>query len=131
MASGINNTFRQVGIATGIAALGAIFESALTNQLAPKLAHTPAAGHAASIAHAVAAGGAQQVIAGGPRARSGPAAALAIHGAFASAMNNVLLVGGIVALAGAVLAVVLVRRRDFVGYGAASQARAERRAHVA
>src|SRR5581483_5066670 len=27
MASGINNTFRQVGIATGIAALGAIFES--------------------------------------------------------------------------------------------------------
>jgi EmrB/QacA subfamily drug resistance transporter len=28
MASGLNNTFRQVGIATGIAALGAIFESA-------------------------------------------------------------------------------------------------------
>src|SRR5262249_477571 len=27
MASGINNTFRQVGIATGIAALGAIFSS--------------------------------------------------------------------------------------------------------
>ena len=27
MASGINNTFRQVGIATGIAALGAIFAS--------------------------------------------------------------------------------------------------------
>ena len=27
MASGINNTFRQVGIATGIAALGAIFQS--------------------------------------------------------------------------------------------------------
>jgi hypothetical protein len=27
MASGLNNTFRQVGIATGIAALGAIFES--------------------------------------------------------------------------------------------------------
>jgi MFS family permease len=27
MASGINNTFRQIGIATGIAALGAIFAS--------------------------------------------------------------------------------------------------------
>jgi predicted MFS family arabinose efflux permease len=27
MASGINNTFRQVGIATGIAGLGAIFQS--------------------------------------------------------------------------------------------------------
>ena len=30
MASGINNTFRQVGIATGIAALGALFESTIT-----------------------------------------------------------------------------------------------------
>jgi hypothetical protein len=27
MASGINNTFRQIGIATGIAALGALFSS--------------------------------------------------------------------------------------------------------
>src|SRR5207253_1122297 len=27
MASGINNTFRQIGIATGIAALGAIFQA--------------------------------------------------------------------------------------------------------
>jgi len=27
MASGISNTFRQIGIATGIAALGAIFQS--------------------------------------------------------------------------------------------------------
>ncbi len=27
MASGINNTFRQIGIATGIAALGAVFAS--------------------------------------------------------------------------------------------------------
>ena len=50
------------------------------------------------------------------------AAALAIRGAYANAMNNVLLVGAIVALAGAVLAVVLVRRSDFVGYAAASQA---------
>jgi len=121
MASGINNTFRQVGIATGIAVLGAIFESTLTNQIAPKLAHTPAAGHAASIAHAVAAGGAQQVLAGIP-AHERAAAALAIRGAFASAMNDVLLVGGILALAGAVLAVVLVRRSDFVGYGASSTA---------
>jgi EmrB/QacA subfamily drug resistance transporter len=31
MASGINNTFRQIGIATGIAALGAIFESVTGN----------------------------------------------------------------------------------------------------
>ena len=53
------------------------------------------------------------------RARAGP---LAIHSAFASAMNDVLLVGGIVALIGAVLAVALVRRADFVSYEGASQA---------
>ena len=34
MASGINNTFRQVGIATGIAALGAIFQSRIASSLA-------------------------------------------------------------------------------------------------
>jgi hypothetical protein len=35
MAAGVNNTFRQVGIATGIAGLGAIFQSALD----PRLSH--------------------------------------------------------------------------------------------
>jgi hypothetical protein len=32
MASGINSTFRQVGIATGVAAWGAIFESAVDSK---------------------------------------------------------------------------------------------------
>lgn len=32
MASGINNTFRQVGIATGIAGLGAVFQHDVTNK---------------------------------------------------------------------------------------------------
>jgi len=40
MAAGVNNTFRQVGIATGIAGLGAIFQHALN----PKLAHAITAG---------------------------------------------------------------------------------------
>jgi EmrB/QacA subfamily drug resistance transporter len=40
MAAGVNNTFRQVGIATGIAGLGAIFQSALS----PRLAHTITSG---------------------------------------------------------------------------------------
>jgi EmrB/QacA subfamily drug resistance transporter len=40
MAAGVNNTFRQVGIATGIAGLGAIFQSALD----PHLAHAITAG---------------------------------------------------------------------------------------
>ncbi len=32
MASGINNTFRQVGIATGIAGLGAVFQHQVTGK---------------------------------------------------------------------------------------------------
>jgi EmrB/QacA subfamily drug resistance transporter len=117
MASGINSTFRQVGLATGIAGLGAIFESQLASKLAPRLAGTPAAGHAAQIAHAAAAGGAQSVVQSVPPARRAEAAA-AIHGAFAGALNDILLVAGILALAGAVLALALVRQRDFAVYGA-------------
>jgi hypothetical protein len=117
MASGINNTFRQVGIATGIAVLGSIFERVLTDKLTPSLAHTPAAGHAAEISRAVAAGGAGKVLGGVPPGQR-MQAATAIHGAFASAMNDILLVAGIVALTGAVLGLVLVRSSDFVTYGA-------------
>jgi EmrB/QacA subfamily drug resistance transporter len=123
MASGINNTFRQVGIATGIAVLGAVFESQLTHHLAPRLSGTPAAGHAAQIAHAVAAGGAGKVLHTVPPGQV-HVAALAIHNAFVDAMQSILVVGGLVALVGAVLAVLLVRGSDFVTYGAPEPAAA-------
>jgi EmrB/QacA subfamily drug resistance transporter len=123
MASGINNTFRQVGIATGIAVLGALFESRISSQLAPRLVGTPAAGHASQISHAVAAGGAQQVLHSVPAASRAKADA-AIHVAFTSAMNEILLVGGVIALIGAVVAVALVRGRDFATYGAPEPAAA-------
>jgi EmrB/QacA subfamily drug resistance transporter len=115
MASGINNTFRQVGTATGIAVLGAVFEHVIASKLTPKLAGTPAAGHAAQIAHAVAAGGAQQVVHAVPPGQR-MQAALAIRSAFAASMNDILLVGAIVALVGAVFAFLLVRGSDFVTY---------------
>jgi EmrB/QacA subfamily drug resistance transporter len=121
MASGINNTFRQVGLATGIAGLGAVFESQLSGKLAPRLAGTPAAGHVSQIAHAVAAGGAQSVIGGVPPERRAQAA-LAIHSAFAGALNDILVIAGIVALVGAALALVLVRQRDFAVYAATEPA---------
>ena len=123
MASGINNTFRQVGIATGIAALGSIFERKLSSEIAPALVGTPGAGHATQIGHAVAAGGAAQVIHGVPlQARA--QATHAIHAAFASAMNEILLIAGIIALSGAVLSLLLVRSSDFVTYGASEPAAA-------
>jgi len=90
MAAGVNNTFRQVGIATGIAGLGAIFQSALD----PRLAHAITAGAVRT-----------------PQARH----------EFITGLNDILLVATFVALAGAVLALALVRRSDFV----ASAPRAE------
>ena len=123
MASGINNTFRQVGTAAGIAALGALFESSIRTKLAPQLAGTPAAGKAAQIAHAVAGGATQQVVHSVPPAQRAQASA-AIHVAFVAAVNDLLLVGGVIALAGALLALILVRGRDFATYGAAQPAAA-------
>ena len=117
MASGINSTFRQVGTATGIAVLGAIFESRIASRLAPELTHTTMAGHVSQIAHAVAGGATPFVLHAVPPAQR-HAASVAIHGAFAGAMNDILLVGGVVALAGSALGFVLVRGRDFARYGA-------------
>jgi EmrB/QacA subfamily drug resistance transporter len=115
MGSGINSTFRQIGTATGIAVLGAIFESRLTSKLAPALARTTVAGHASQVARAVAAGGSQRVLARVPLAHRAQAA-VSIHDAFASALNDILLVAAIVALVSAVLGFVLVRGRDFATY---------------
>jgi EmrB/QacA subfamily drug resistance transporter len=123
MASGINSTFRQVGIATGIAALGAIFESQLRTRLAPKLTGTPVASHIHQIAHAVAGGGAQAVIGAVPAGRRAQAA-IAVQGAFAGALNDILVVGAVIAFAGAALAFVLIRGKDFAVYGAPESGRA-------
>jgi MFS family permease len=68
MASGTNNTFRQVGLAIGIAVLGTLL----------------------------------------------PAHAEGDPAAFAAALDRILLVSAVVAIAGAVLAATLVRERDFV-----------------
>ena len=40
MASGANNTFRQVGIATGIAVLGAVFQSQIVAHTSAVLVRT-------------------------------------------------------------------------------------------
>jgi EmrB/QacA subfamily drug resistance transporter len=123
MASGISSTFRQIGTATGIAILGSIFESQLSSKLAPALARSAVAGHAGQIARAVAAGGSQTVLTRIPHVHR-TEAAVTIHGAFASALNDILLVGGVVALVGAVLGLALVRGSDFATYQARDQATA-------
>jgi EmrB/QacA subfamily drug resistance transporter len=106
MAAGINNTFRQVGIATGIAGLGAIFQSHVQSKAAALLTQSGMPSRRAdAVAHAIAT---QQ---GGGR-RGGPIGHAA-EIAFISALNEILLVATIVAFTGAVLGALLVRSKDF------------------
>ncbi len=121
MASGISNTFRQVGVATGIAGLGAIFQAHVTSTVQDDLRGVPGV-DATQIAHAVASGSAKQAIAAAP-----PSARVAIahaaRDAFVSGLNQILVVAAIVAFAGAVAGFALVRRRDFVQYASPVAAR--------
>jgi EmrB/QacA subfamily drug resistance transporter len=114
MASGVNSTFRQVGIATSIAALGTIFTSAMERNLTGTLARVPQLADAAPrIVADVTQGKVGPLLASLPPAVRGQAAT-AIRSGFAAGMNDILIVTGAVALAGGVCAVVLIRGRDFV-----------------
>ena len=93
MASGTNSTFRQVGIATGIAGLGALFQSTIASKLT--LPDGTAPGH--DLVAAVASGAFPPAIA--PQARA----------AFVESLGSILTIAAIVALVGAVLVVVLLR----------------------
>jgi EmrB/QacA subfamily drug resistance transporter len=119
MASGINNTFRQVGIATGIAALGAIFQSRITSHIAAS-GKVPS-GQVDRFAQAVSSGVTQQALQAVPPNARSEAETLA-HSAFISGLNGTLFVASFVLFAGAVLAFVLVRRQDFVASAPAAAA---------
>ena len=99
MAAGINNTFRQVGIAVGIAAYGALF----LNRAESEIADRTTAADPQQIAEAVSSGtlprGPEEVV---EAARDG----------FFAGFNEILLIGGGLALAGAVATLFLVRDRD-------------------
>jgi EmrB/QacA subfamily drug resistance transporter len=121
MASGINNTFRQVGIATGIAALGAIFQSRITSRVSAS-GQVPS-GQVHRFAQAISSGATQQALQSVPKHARSRAATLA-HAAFISGLNEILFVAAFVLFAAAVLAFALVRRQDFVASGPAVEAAA-------
>jgi len=103
MASGINSTFRQVGIATGIAGLGAIFQGLLTS----KIAHVPGE---------VLATGNPDLVRGVPRH--------AYLVAYSDALSELFVITAIVAFVAGVLAFALTRQSDFVVHGAPEAAAA-------
>jgi predicted MFS family arabinose efflux permease len=106
MASGISNTFRIGGLATGVAALGAIFQHQLTSDLATRAGlGVPAS----TLAKTIASGGTRAAAALSPH---NPAIEATSHQAFVSGMNTILLIGAATVLFGALCAG-LVRRSDF------------------
>ncbi|MCW2925670.1 MAG: transporter [Thermoleophilia bacterium] len=111
MASGISSTFRQVGVATGIAGLGVVFRRQIEDGVVHRLHGTPAAGASHRIGEAVASGGQQQSPSGVP-APMQRMVEHAISGAVTDALSAVLMVGTVVALVGAVAAFLLVNERD-------------------
>ena len=115
MASGINSTFRQIGIATGIAGLGSLFSHAVRTHIEAMLT----AGHAVpkhvadSLAQGVSQGNGATSALGAlpPQARG--AAVHAVRASFVTGLNEVFLIGAVLVLVSAALTLVLIRTRDF------------------
>ena len=116
MASGINSTFRQVGIATGIAVLGTIFAHQVADGIRAGLAGTPAADQSDRVAAGVTGGQTQAVIQAAPAGVRDQLAAVATS-SFVDALNHITMIGACVAFASAALCFVLIRQRDFVEQG--------------
>jgi EmrB/QacA subfamily drug resistance transporter len=113
MAAGINDTFRQVGVAVGIAAWGAVFLGRGASKVSELVAGTPAASgdRPRQLIEAASSGTLDQALtAVPPGARS--SVAHAANQGFLAGMNEILVLGGALALAGAVLALWLVRERE-------------------
>jgi EmrB/QacA subfamily drug resistance transporter len=109
--SGINNTFRQVGIATGIAGLGAIFGSTVRTSFVHDLsARSPGlARHAGQIAGSITSGGMRGARPGGP---GSAAVESAVRAAFATGLDRICWVAAGIAAAGAVASAILLRPQD-------------------
>jgi EmrB/QacA subfamily drug resistance transporter len=117
MASGINSTFRQVGIATGIAVLGTLFSHTLTGQVRAAIATVRGmSGRAAQVVGAVQSGQTGRLIAHLP-ARSGQGVAMVTRSAFAAGLNQILLVAAIIAFASGLVSLAAIRGQDFVAQG--------------
>ncbi|MET3806517.1 EmrB/QacA subfamily drug resistance transporter [Nakamurella sp. UYEF19] len=113
MASGINSTFRQVGIATGIALLGTLFSSRVTDQVMSATAAVPGlAGKGPEIATAIQSGAVGQTMQSLPAALRGRVAELA-KAAFTNGLDRILLVAACIVLVSAVVAFVAIRTKDF------------------
>ncbi len=113
MASGINSTFRQVGIATGIALLGTLFSNNVKDEVVTRVAAVPGLSHRGpQIASAVQSGEIRHVIAALPT-HARQVVGVITRAAYTTGLNRILLVAAIIALVSGVVSLVTIRGRDF------------------
>jgi hypothetical protein len=113
MASGINSTFRQVGIATGIALLGTLFTSRVTSAVLAQTARDKGLarmGH--TLANAVQSGEIGPLVKKLPAPMRGPVEHITAT-AFTAGLDRILLVAAIVVLASGTVAFATIRGKDF------------------
>ncbi len=119
MASGSASTFRQVGIATGIAGLGAVFLSQIRPNTTSVLASTPAG--RAVLAHggtrltqAITGNGVREAASAIPVPAVRHALINAYQVGYAETFNHLMAIATVIAGIGAIGCLLLVRQRDFV-----------------
>jgi len=113
MAAGINDTFRQVGVAVGIAVWGAVFIAQGANKVRELASGTPAAQGDAPrrLVESASSGSLDHAVAALPPQAHDVAVHAAGEGVLAG-LNAVLTLGALLSFAGAVLALWLVRERE-------------------
>ena len=113
MASGINDTFRQVGVAVGIAVWGAIFVGRGAEKVGDLAAGTSAASGSRprELVEAASSGSLNQAVSAFPEGSRRQVSDAAREG-FLAGFNDVLTLGALLSFAGAVLAVWLIRERE-------------------
>jgi EmrB/QacA subfamily drug resistance transporter len=132
MASGVNSTFRQVGIATGIAALGSIFSQQVGDAVRPELSGKVPAQALDGLTAALSGGqvhaaatGAQQAATAAQGPSVGQQAFDLVQGvgtsAVVDALNHIIVIAAVIAFASAVLSLALIRQKDFVERSAQGQ----------
>ena len=128
MASGVNSTLRQVGIATGIAALGSLFSQQVADAVRPALSGKVPASALEPLTGALSGGqvhaaaeGAQKAAAANGGAGAGQQAFDLVNqvgtSAVVDALNQITLIAAGIALVSGVLCLVLIRQKDFVVRG--------------
>jgi hypothetical protein len=113
MAAGINDTFRQVAIAVGVAAWGAIFLARGADKIASVAAGTPAGAgdHPRQLIEAASSGRLDAALAAVPHGARAVVAGATRQG-FLSGLNMILVLGALLAFAGAAAAAWLVREHE-------------------